>query len=263
MTNARTSGEFAELLDNEESYMSRWCEVADFHGVRFYRSQFLPTHLFNFVTRLWHFPDGVALLEQVERYYGASSLPHRLFFGPMESQHLASFFADSGYALLSDRLILAHDLTHIPQATSPHVHVKAIVEEADLQDWVRVAVKSWKHPDFPEDFERIVSSTISGGIADGEFSCYLAEIDGNVVGTGLMNKTGQLAGIHAVTTIPAARGQGVASALITRLVADAAARGFTRVCLQTGKGDGADTLYQRLGFGVLYALHKYGPTSEA
>ena len=263
MTNARTRGEFAELLDNEESYMSRWCEVADFHGVRFYRSQVLPTHLFNFVTRLWHFPDGVALLEQVERYYGASSLPHRLFFGPMESQHLASFFADSGYALLSERLILAHDLTHIPQATSSHIHVKAIAAEADLQEWVRVALESWKHPEFPEEFERIVSSTISGGIADGEFSCYLAEIDGNVVGTGLMNKTGQLAGIHAVTTIPAARGQGVASALITRLVADAAAREFTRVCLQTGKGDGADALYQRMGFRVHYMLRKYGPTSEA
>lgn len=239
--------------------MSRWCEVTDFHGVRFYRSKVLPTHLFNFVTRLWHFSDGAALLEQIEHVYGASALPHRLFFGPKEPQQLADFFAGRGYAPLSERLILAHDLTQVPPITSPHVHVKAIAEAADLQEWVRVALESWKHPDFPPDFGTLVSSVVSGGITDGEFTCYLAEVAGNSVGTGLMNKTGQLAGIHAVTTSPAARGQGIASALIARLVADAAARGCTRVCLQTGKGDGADVLYSRMGYRMIYTLTKYGP----
>ena len=250
--------EFADLLYNEESYMSRLCAVTDFHGVRFYRSRVLPTHLFNFVTRLWRFPEGASLLEQIERHYGASSLPHRLFFGPKEPPALADFLLDHGYTLLSKRLILTHDLTRMPQIAAPTVRVKAITQPDALQEWVRVALESWQHPHFPQDFDRIVSSIISSGVADDDFTCYLAEIDGSCVGAGLMNRTGQLAGVHAVTTVPSARGQGVASAVVARMLADAAAQGRAPVCLQTGKGDGADTLYQRMGFRVRYTLDKYG-----
>ena len=261
MTPSSSSVEFDELLENEESYMSRWCEVADFHGVRFYRSLVLPTHLFNFVTRLWQFPDGAALQEQIEHTYGTSSLPHRLFLGPKEPQQLASFFTERGYTLLSERLLLAHDLTRVPKSNSTHVHVKAITKETELQDWVGIAIRSWTHPGFPQDFDQIVLSIVNSGLADSEFTCYLAEIDGGCVGTGLMNRQGQLAGIHAITTTPAARGRGVATAVIARMVADAAAHPCAAVCLQTGKGDGADFLYLRMGFSVRYSLGKYGVKS--
>ncbi len=250
---------FADLLDNEESYVSRWCEVTDFHGVRFYRSHVLPTHLFNFVTRLWRFPEGASLLDHIEQHYGAPSLPHRLFLGPKEPQDLAAFFASHGYSPLSERLILVHDLTRMPRIASPHVRVKEVTQPAEFQAWVRVALKSWRHPRFPQDFDRVVSAIVSSGVAAGDFTCYLATIDGRWVGTGLMNRTGQLAGIHAITTIPSARGQGAASAIIARILADAAAQDRAPVCLQTGKGDGADILYQRMGFRTLYTLAKYGP----
>ncbi len=253
--------EFNELLENEESYMSRWCNVTDFHGVRFFHNPILPTHLFNFVTRLWQFPDGAALQKQIEHTYGTPSLPHRLFFGPKEPQQLASFFTERGYALLSERLILAHDLTLVPESHSPHVHVKAIENKTELHDWVGIAIRSWTHPRFPQDFDQVVLSIVDSGLADGEFTCYLAEIDGGCAGTGLLNRQGQLAGVHAITTTPAARGRGVATAVVARMVADAAAQGCAAVCLQTGKGDGADLLYQRMGFSLRFSLGKYGVIS--
>lgn len=259
MPQSNASDEFLELLENEESYMARWCEVTDFNGVRFFRSQTLPVHLFNFVSRLWHFPDGASLLERVENHYGTLSLPHRFFFGPKEPQHLAEFFADHGYTLRSERLILAYDLACIPRQTSPRVQVKAVAGEADLQEWVRVALASWQHPDFPPDFGNLVSRIISSGLADGDFTCYLSECDGDFVGTGLMNRSGQTAGVHAITTTPVARGRGVATALVARILSEAAAEGYRIVCLQTGKGDGADVLYKRMGFRERYTLTKYGP----
>lgn len=53
--------------------------------------------------------------------------------------------------------------------------------------------------------------------------------------------------------------RGVASTVVSRILADAAAQGFRNVCLQTGKGDGADALYGRMGFRERYTLAKYGP----
>lgn len=259
MSLSKASGEFLELLENEESYMARWCEVTDFNCVRFFRSQVLPSHLFNFVSRIWHFPDGAYLLERVRCHFDAFSLPHRLFLGPKEPQHLAGFFGDHGYVPLGERLMLTHDLASIPQETSPDVQVEAVSTESHLQEWVRVALESWQHPDFPQDFGSLVSTLVSGGIADGEFTCYLAKHNGDFVGTGLTNRSGQTAGIHAITTTPAARGQGVATALVTRILSEAAAEGYRIVCLQTGKGDGADVLYKRMGFRTLYTLTKYGP----
>ena len=258
MSATNASEEFLDLLENEESYMARWCEVADFNGVRFYRSQVLPIHLFNFASRLWRYPNGASLLERVGRHFGTLSLPHRLFLGPKEPQHLASFFVDRGYVRLSERLMLAHDLASIPQGTAPHMQVKSVSGESDLREWVRIALESWQHPDFPQDFGNLVSTIVSGGLADGDFTCYLAACGGDSVGTGLMNRSGLTAGIHAITTAPAARGQGVASAIVARILADAAEEGYRIVCLQTGKGDGADMLYKRMGFRMLYTLAKYG-----
>ena len=102
---------------------------------------------------------------------------------------------------------------------------------------------------------------ICGGLADGEFACYLDACSGANAGTGLINRTGQIAGVHAISTVPDARGLGVASAVVTRILADAAAEGFRTVCLQTGKGDCADVIYKRMGFQERFTLAMYGPTS--
>jgi GNAT superfamily N-acetyltransferase len=257
------SPEFTELQGNEESYLSRWCELTDVQGVHFFRNSHLPSHLFNFVTNLWHFPHGPYLVDQINRLYGQLALPHRLFFGPKEPQDLVLFFEEQGYALLSKRLIMVHDLKHVPhtRSTSGNVRTRVITEASDLRKWVLTALESWRRPDFPDDFDQITETVVASGLAESDFRCYLAEIDNTCVGTGIMNKTGRLAGIHAITTVPHARGQGVATTIIASILADAAAQGFAMVCLQTGKGDGADALYQRLGFRVFFELAKYGPKS--
>ena len=248
-------------MQNEEAYMSKWCETKEVEGVRYFRNPNLPIHLFNFVTRLWNYPHGPSLLEEVERYYGELSLPHRLFLGPKEPKHLERFLIDNSYSLLSKRLILGHDLSCIPQAGWRTSHVKAIAEPADIQDWVNTALESWKHPSFPVDFDRLIASIVCAGLEAKEFICYLAQIEGRSVGTGIMNKTGNLGGIHAITTAPSARGRGVASSVVSRALADAAAQGLGVVCLQTGKGDGADTLYQDMGFKIHFELAKFGQQS--
>ena len=156
---------FSELLYNEETYMSHWCEVAEYHGVSLYRNTDLPTHLFNFVTRLWNFPSGPCLLEKLASYYDAHGLPHRLFIGPNEPRELAYFLLDRGFVALSERLILTRDLTLVPQTVSRDVHVEAISQSAEVEDWVRTAIQSWTHPSFPNNFDRIVSTIVADGVA--------------------------------------------------------------------------------------------------
>jgi putative acetyltransferase len=57
--------------------------------------------------------------------------------------------------------------------------------------------------------------------------------------------------LKSMRTAPAARGKGVGSAILSHVLAEAAARGYGRVSLETGAGDffaPARALYEKFGF---------------
>ncbi|NNG36091.1 GNAT family N-acetyltransferase [Nakamurella aerolata] len=68
--------------------------------------------------------------------------------------------------------------------------------------------------------------------------------------------------LKSMRTTAAARGQGVAAAVLTRLLAQAAAAGMTRVSLETGAQDyfgAARRLYRRAGFVECAPFGDYRP----
>lgn len=80
--------------------------------------------------------------------------------------------------------------------------------------------------------------------------------DGEVVACGQYALEGSMVGLYDIFTAPAARGQGIASWLCRRLLAEAVARGARTAYLQVEADNApARAVYQRLGFADAYGYH--------
>ena len=88
----------------------------------------------------------------------------------------------------------------------------------------------------------------------------VVERDGQVVGCGAAKHCGEWAEIKRMFLKPAARGAGLATMMLDRLLDWARSEGLTIVRLETGdKSDGALRLYRRAGFQEIPAFPPYKP----
>ena len=86
-------------------------------------------------------------------------------------------------------------------------------------------------------------------LAAGRRAFYLTSLDERDVGAaGCAPRPGGLTGFYGLTTLPRARGHGVATSLLHRRVADARAAGSTVIFGTAQPGSYAAGLYDRLGF---------------
>ncbi len=86
--------------------------------------------------------------------------------------------------------------------------------------------------------------------------------DGEVLACGQFAREADLVGLYDVHTRDSARGQGLAAALCTRLLALAAAQGAQTAYLQTEAGNhAARRVYRRLGFSDQYSYHYRQPAT--
>ena len=115
----------------------------------------------------------------------------------------------------------------------------------------------------PQDVHALDASELS---ADGVTFFTIRE-DGVVLGMGALKELDPAhAEIKSMHTTAAARGRGVARAMLTHLVETARSRGFARISLETGNQDAfapARALYGSLGFEPCGAFNGYweGSTS--
>lgn len=81
---------------------------------------------------------------------------------------------------------------------------------------------------------------------------YVARLDGELVGAGTLTNWAGVFGIYGVATVENARGQGVATAMVRKMIRDVRSRGNTPICLQAQTDSGEQRWYERLGFRVVY-----------
>jgi ribosomal protein S18 acetylase RimI-like enzyme len=81
----------------------------------------------------------------------------------------------------------------------------------------------------------------------------LVRLDGEVVGCGLVKFEADAAGLFALATSPALRGQGIGRAIVAALLVEARRRGAQRAYLQvTAANVAAVALYAQFGFRTAY-----------
>jgi len=91
----------------------------------------------------------------------------------------------------------------------------------------------------------------------------MAQREGRVIGVGTVMLEDGLAGIFSMATAPDVRRQGVASALLARLLAWAWEHGASHAYLQVeARNDPAVAVYRRFGFATAYTYHYCGRKGE-
>ena len=86
---------------------------------------------------------------------------------------------------------------------------------------------------------------------------YLARVDGAPAGTTLIYSQFGMGYVDHVATLPEQRRKGVASAMVTRAVADSQAMGNRWTTLETTTDSNAEQIYQRQGFRIAYHRRRY------
>lgn len=102
----------------------------------------------------------------------------------------------------------------------------------------------------PGDLERALD-----GVAAEGFHVYVGLLDGEPAGSAITYDCERDCGVYLVATAPSAQGRGLATALMTRALADARERGCATSSLQATKR--GRPLYERLGFQDLGALEMW------
>ncbi len=147
---------------------------------------------------------------------------------------------------------------------------------ADLADILVACVQGGASVNFMLPFEPAEARAFWHGlqprIAAGQIVLLGAELDGRLVGTAQLQLAAQpnqdhRADLAKMLVHPAARGRGIATALIAALEAEALALGRTLITLDTLTGTPADRLYRRLHYvaaGIIpdYARLPDGPLAE-
>jgi putative acetyltransferase len=103
-------------------------------------------------------------------------------------------------------------------------------------------------------------------LTDPAVTFYSLRADGELLGVGALKQLDPLHGeLKSMHTAAAARGRGVARALVAHLLAEARARGYRRVSLETGAGPAfapALALYAGAGFERCGPFADYAPDRD-
>jgi putative acetyltransferase len=132
-------------------------------------------------------------------------------------------------------------------------------DHADLREFLQAHLDDME-PTAPQESRHALD--LSGLGAPG-IRMWVARLDNALVGTVALNSlTATHDELKSMRTDPAARGSGVASALLRHALADARSRGVTRVSLETGSMaffEPARTLYRKYGFTECDPFGSYRP----
>lgn len=137
--------------------------------------------------------------------------------------------------------------------------VRTVSTASDSRRWAECLASSWESPKelVPWMMANPCYNVTLSPKSEKKMSrrLYLAMIDGEPVGTSMLNWSEEVAGLQTVGTHKSARYKGVGSALVAAALSDARALGFKMVVvLSTVEGV---RLYSRLGFKVFGKLPEH------
>ena len=144
------------------------------------------------------------------------------------------------------QMVLEGEDTEPP--TNPRVSV-GIVSSNELEKFVTLQHLAFGGTGTPSPtIIKMARASFDSGIS----TPYVAHIDGEFAGAGSLVNWAGVFGIYGVATSENARGQGVATAMVRRMIHDVRARGDAPICLQAETGANTQRWYERMGFRVVY-----------
>lgn len=175
---------------------------------------------------------------------------------PLADPSLLTVLPARGYVPVEFTTVLWRALTRdtLPQRTRSTDVTTRIVDHAELADWADASAQGWGETPELAAFMRHFG-TITGRSRG--VTCFAAELDGQMVGTGAMAIHHGVALLAGASTLPAFRGRGAQSALLEARLAQAAAHGCDVAMMGAAPGSTSQTNAERQGFRVAYTRLKW------
>lgn len=200
-------------------------------------------------------PATAAELETALEWVSERDLPYRVWIDERLAPGLGEVALAHG--LQRDPLPYPGMVLHSPpEPPPPPVGVTVVpVSEAGLAEYLGVCVEDGLPPTLAE---RLFSPSFA---ADPDVQLFTARLDGRPVGTSVAIRTGDVAGVYAVSTLATARRRGVGTAATWAAVAAGRAWGCDTIVLQASEM--GFSLYAAMGFRTVvpYATFRHPPAA--
>ncbi len=200
------------------------------------------------------------LLERLVRHYWSIGQRPRVRITPLSQPgNWPERLASRGFAPLPEDELFMVRVGAWKGPPSDRVTIWRVPEEAPLEESARVQhlVFSGDESGYPRALE-----LARRGVARGKFRCYLACLQGEAAGAATAHLENGLAGIYGVATLPAARRNGVATALVAHIAREAWEEGAWTLYLSTEPYGEARRLYGTLGFLPAFTVRNYAPPMD-
>jgi GNAT superfamily N-acetyltransferase len=159
---------------------------------------------------------------------------------------LAQLLAARGFVQTEAETQMVLAAADIEPETNPSVTIER-ADANELTRWATIQHLGFGGQGAPSELMLEMARTISATHGN---TLYLARLEGEPVGAGVLTEWAGALGIYGVATLLKARGHGVGTALVRRMKQDA--RPDLPLCLQAETGSGTQHWYERLGFRVAY-----------
>lgn len=161
-----------------------------------------------------------------------------------------------GYAPIEQTSVMHRTLAlgSLPAAILDGAVTTRRIQDTELDRWAEVSVQGWgaspEHADFMRDFGRVTAR--SRGV-----TCFVAEIEGELVGTGVLAIHEGVALLAGASTVPAFRGRGAQTALLAARLTHAVELKCDLAMMGALPGSTSEANAIRQGFQVGYTRTKW------
>lgn len=238
-----------EIETNLEGFLLAFCSTPASQVIREpeYRQVRTPVPLgmFNLVVGAAFPPaEAAARVAAITEQFSERGVPACWWITPStRPENLEGLLERSGWTLSNAWQGMARELE--PPGERPvlpeGLDVRGAESEAEVAAWLRVFRRGFGAS---QRLERTLAEAWRGRSLP--FTLYLARREGEAVGTALVFRTGGVAGVYCVCTLPEARRAGVATALMHHAMEEAARQGCRLAIVQSTEM--GRSLYRRLGF---------------
>jgi len=198
--------------------------------------------------------EALRLIADVVRHYESIGLKPCFVVSPAtRPPTFANSLLVAGFTPVLEEDAMVHEGERKEFKTIPDVNV--VSSDRNLLDvWTDVNMKGFGIPVVLRDafFDMFAKASQYKGTKS-----YLGYFQGKPAGVCGLVSFNNVGGIFSVGTVPEYRGQGVATALLQRAIADSSTMGNSLLYLITTKGSDAERLYTSLGFEVAYPYRRY------
>ena len=235
-------------------FRARWCDSHDLGGALAFSHERVKISMFHRVVQVEAAPDRVdRLIDDALSFFAKKEYDCAFTLSPLDRPvNMGELLEQRGFTHALHPIAMVCD-----QAAAPLAPGQAQIEEPttragtrQFDTWADVMCRSFDHPP--------AMGEVAGNVLDiPEVRLYLARVDGAPAGSTLLYSQFGLGYVDAVGTLPEHRRKGVASALVTRAVADSRAMGNRWTALETDSEGVAEGLYRGLGFRATHYRPRY------